>query len=429
MLWRSGPPVGPELGPPYPDFDDTDDGGTPSTPPLPPEDRLWRHPSELKYFDADEPWPSSRLRGTPPGRTVLHGMAALTGLVAAAVTAGMFLWLGPVRERVVERTVERHSSEPTTAAPVFFPLGPTGLDVATVAEEVRPSITRVDVLGRDDGTTGSGSGVIFRSDGHILTNAHVVENARSIRVVLADGRSRAAEVVGTDPLTDIAVLRIDRRGAEEFPPVVLGDTTELRVGEPAIAIGSPLRLQGGPTVTVGVISATGRVLDAQGSRLFDLVQTDAPIMPGSSGGALLDADGHVIGITTVIAISEVGAEGLGFAVPIEIAHDVALDLLTVGEARHGFFGVVGSDLGAEQAADLGVAGGSVVTGIEPDGPADEAGMREGDIIVLLGKRPVETMSHLIVSVRRLEPGRIVPVTVIRDGEELVVDVEVAARPG
>jgi S1-C subfamily serine protease len=416
------------LSPPYPDFDDTDDGGGRSTLPLPPEDRLWRHPSELKYLGMDEPWPSGPLRGAPGGRAVLHGVAALTGLVAAAVTAGMFLWLGPVRERVVERTVERHAAEPVTGAPALFPLGRNGLDVARVAEDVRPSITRVDVLGATDGATGSGSGVIFRSDGHVLTNAHVVEDAESIRVVLADGRSRAAEVVGTDPLTDIAVLRVDRTGDEEFPPVVLGDTTDLKVGEPAIAIGSPLRLQGGPTVTVGVISATGRVLDAQGARLFDLVQTDAPIMPGSSGGALLDAAGEVIGITTVIAVSEVGAEGLGFAVPIEIAHDVALDLLTVGEARHGFFGVVGSDLGAEQAAELGVAGGSVVTGIEPDGPAEEAGLREGDIIVQLGDLPVETMSQLIVAVRRLEPGRVVPVTVIRDGEEFVADVEVAARP-
>jgi S1-C subfamily serine protease len=425
MLWRSGPALGPELGPPYPDFDDTDEAGR-STFPLPPEDRLWRHPSELKYFGVDEPWPSSRFRA-PTGRTVMHGVAALTGLLAAAVTAGMFLWLGPVRERVIERTVERQSIEPVSA-PVLFPLGRAGLDVARVAEEVRPSITRVDVLGAGDGATGSGSGVIFRSDGHVLTNAHVIEDADRIRVILADGRSRAAEVVGTDPLTDIAVLRIDRRDGEEFPPVVLGDTTDLRVGEPAIAIGSPLRLQGGPTVTVGVISATGRVLDAQGSRLFDLVQTDAPIMPGSSGGALLNGAGEVIGITTVIAVSDVGAEGLGFAVPIEIAHDVALDLLTVGEARHGFFGVVGSDIGAEQAAELGVVGGSLVTGLEPDGPADEAGLREGDIIVLLGELPVETMSQLIVAVRRLEPGRVVPVTLLRDGEEIVVDVEVATRP-
>jgi putative serine protease PepD len=419
--------------------DDDSDGpsGTRSMP-LPPEDRLWRHPSELK-FTSERPrraldpwldgiWPTATATDRPT-RTVIYSAAVLSGVLAAALTAGLFLWMGPARERVVERTVERHVAPDGDVDAVVARFGNQSLDVARVAEDVRPSIVQLDVSGTTPGTTGSGSGVIFRSDGHILTNAHVVEGTEQIEVVLADGQRLEAEVVGTDTLTDIAVLAVISELDDPLPVATLGRTTTLKVGQPAIAIGSPLGLSGGPTVTVGVISAIGRVVDTPaGSRLYDLVQTDAPIMPGSSGGALLDANGKVIGITTVIGVSDVGAEGVGFAVPIEIAHDVARDLLTTGEARHGFLGVAGADVTAEQAEDLGIDGGAVLTEVVDGHPAADAGLRNGDLVTRLEGEVITSMAELIVGVRRLEPGTRVALTVVRDGDEMELEVIVAQRP-
>ena len=409
--------------------------------PLPPEDRLWRHPSELKFTSSgaggvprspdpwlDQMWPSETVVDRP-ARTVVYSAALLSSIVAAALTAGLFLWIGPARERVVERTVERQvvpSGELDTVRASFSVLPQ---DVADVADEVKPTIVKLDVFGDGEERIGSGSGVIFRTDGHILTNAHVIAGADRIEVVLANGTRLDAEVAGVDALTDVGIVAIRSQLADPLPVAVLGDTTTLRVGERAIAIGSPLGLAGGPTVTVGVISAIGRVIDTpDGERLYDLVQTDAPIMPGSSGGALLDADGNVIGITTVIGVSDVGAEGVGFAVPIEIAHDVALDLLTTGEARHGFMGVAGDDVTTEQADELGVDGAAVLTQVAEGYPAADAGLRIGDMVTTLAGMDITSMADLIVTVRRLEPGTRVPVSIMRGSIELELEIAISQRP-
>ncbi|MEZ5281436.1 MAG: trypsin-like peptidase domain-containing protein [Acidimicrobiales bacterium] len=385
--------------------------------PLPPDDRLWRHPSELSLIQEDPPAPASNNR-------LLIGVALATGLIGAVIGAGAILAFGSGTDRVVETVVERELAEPVAR---FASNSVNTVDVVAIADRARPSIVRVEIQDADDRLVRSGSGVVFRDDGHILTNAHVVEGASTIQVVTYDGRIISADLVGADTLTDIAVLKVD--ASNGLVPVVLGSTTETRVGEPAVAIGSPLRLEGGPTVTVGVVSAIGRSLQRQDSgRLYDLVQTDAPISPGSSGGALLDGDGALIGITTVIAVSDVGAEGLGFATPVEIARDVAVDLITDGRALHGFLGVGGEDLPADRASELGVAGGSVVTSVGEDTPAAQAGLASGDVIVSIDGTPVENMSALVVQIRRADPGQTIQIGIVREGTMLTVAAQLTERP-
>ncbi|MCP4961553.1 MAG: PDZ domain-containing protein [Actinomycetia bacterium] len=397
----------------FSDFDDPDDLESTAPLPLAPDDRLWRHPSELSLLD--EPEPPKR-----PATRLLLGVALATGCLGATIGASAMLAFGS--GRTVERVVERELVAPVTR---FASTSATAIDVVAIADQARPSIVRVEVRDETGPIIGSGSGVVFRDDGHILTNAHVITEGSTVEVVTHDGRTLPAVLVGKDTLTDIAVLRVE----DALTPITLGSTGSTRVGEPAVAIGSPLRLEGGPTVTLGVVSAMGRSLARPDSLwLYDLVQTDAPISPGSSGGALLDANGALIGITTVIAVSNVGAEGLGFATPVEIAHDVAVDLINDGRARHGFLGVGGEDLRAERADELGITGGSVVTSIGEDSPAEQAGVQAGDLIVSVDGASVESMAALVVLIRRSEPGQNVELHVIRDGERLTVEVELTERP-
>ena len=354
--------------------------------------------------------------------------AALTG----AILAGAAVWIiAPARQVVTERVIERQLVErPTSIVNASL----NGIDVVAIADTVKPSIVRLEVLGANGArrgigaVVGSGSGVIFRDDGHVMTNSHVIEGARAIEIVLSDGQRLAAEEIGADPLTDVAVIKVVADRA--LPAILLGSTTSLRVGEPAIAIGSPLRLAGGPTVTVGVVSAIGRTLDLpNGGRLFDLVQTDAPISPGSSGGALVDGNGALIGLTTVIAVSDVGAEGLGFATPIEIAHDVATNLVMHGRVDHGFLGVGGDDLGRDLALSLGLEGGATITAVGDHTPAASAGIAPGDIIVAVDGIPVLTMGELVVRIRRLDPGDTSKITLVRDGEQITMSTKIVSRPG
>jgi S1-C subfamily serine protease len=382
---------------------------------LPRDDRLWRHPSELKF----EQRPAAT--GAPPWARIVLA-AALAGAVAGAVVAGVGLrYLEPSGDG--ERVVERQAVLTGSVASVG---DPTDLDVVSIADAARPSIVRIEVQDASEAPLSTGSGVIVRDDGHVVTNAHVVSGGAVTEAVLADGRRLDAELVGVDELTDLAVLKL--QDEEPFPTALLGSTSTLEVGEPAVAIGSPLGLSGGPTVTLGVISAVGRELQAStGPRLYDLVQTDAPIMSGSSGGALLDRHGAVIGITTAVAISDTGAEGLGFAIPIEIAHAVATDLIDTGRARHGYLGIDATDLPTEHAASLGVEGGAIVAEVEAGSPADEAGLQPGDVVVEVDGEPARSMSSLIVSIRLSTPGATVLFTVLRDGTELELPVTMGER--
>ncbi|HEX9683315.1 MAG TPA: trypsin-like peptidase domain-containing protein [Acidimicrobiales bacterium] len=415
-----------EAGPPdLPDEAGDDDIWRP---PPAPDDRLWRHPSEL-----DDPWAPGAHQGvSPPGPStalVTRGRrspgAAAVGLVAglagALLTWGLVAVTGGLGDRVIE-VVERQA---TPAIGARLPAGDDAMtSVVAIAEAVRPSITRIEVEGF--GGSGSGSGVLFRDNGYVLTNNHVVDGADRITVVLSDGAQHDATLVGGDEETDIAVLKIEGEG---FPVAVLGTATSLQVGEPAVAIGSPLGLRGGPSVTVGVISALGRRVDgATGPPLLDMIQTDAPIAPGSSGGALLDSTGAVVGITTAIAVSEVGAEGLGFATPIDIARAVAQDLISEGKVNRVWLGIEGIDLAGADADTLGVSGGALVRSVVADSPADEAGLAVDDVIVGLDDHEIDSMSELVVVLRTLSPGDRVRLAVHRSGDEVEIDVVLSERP-
>lgn len=283
-----------------------------------------------------------------------------------------------------------------TAAPVA---GST--DTAGIAAEVVPSIVTI-MVGTDstDGLQplGSGSGVIITADGLIVTNDHVVAGAPDYQVVLADGRtSYPATLVGTDPVTDLAVLQVDATGLQ---PIALGATDTLEVGDGAIAVGSPLGLGGGPSVTVGVVSAFGRqVTVAADTTLFGMLQTDAPITEGSSGGALVDTAGRLIGITTAVGVSNVGVEGIGFATPVELMNRVVDELVADGSVDHAFLGIVGATTFDTAADGARVAAGVQIASVEPGTPADQAGLARGDVITSVDGEPIETMDELVIVLR------------------------------
>ncbi len=304
---------------------------------------------------------------------------------------------------------------PPTGAPPTF--GDT-VTATQVAARVIPSTVAVEVSSFL--SAGSGSGVVYGADGYIITNNHVVEGAGEIFVIFADGARFPAELVGADPQTDLAVLLVER---PDLTPIGVGTSDALAIGEPAVAVGNPLGLQGGPTVTSGIVSALNRTLVTEtGNPLYGLVQTDAPIAPGSSGGALVNARGDLIGITTAIAVSDVGAEGLGFAVPVDIAVGVVNDLILHGEVSHAFLGIRGNTVwassnGAEYPVGVGVTdlvGGSAYEG---------AGGQVNDVIFRLGDRPVTTIDELLSVLRRFRAGEVVEVQILRGDSERTLEVE------
>lgn len=302
---------------------------------------------------------------------------------------------------------------PTSPPPTFG----DDASVASVASRVIPSTVAVDTSALL--RAGSGSGVVYGEDGYIITNNHVIEGSSDISVVFADGARFPAEVVGTDPTTDIGVLLVQR---QDLSPIPVGSADDLVIGEPAVAVGNPLGLAGGPTVTTGIVSALDRRLQAGGEEdLFGLVQTDAPIAPGSSGGALVDASGRLIGITTAIAVSNVGAEGLGFAVPIDITLGVASDLIENGEVRHALLGIVGETAwAAEGGAEFPV--GVLINEVAANSAYEEAGGQVNDVIVALDGEEVRTLDTLLARLRRLRAGDTIPVRILRGDAEMTLNV-------
>ena len=301
--------------------------------------------------------------------------------------------------------------------------------VPAVAEAVLPSVVRIDIVGGDAGGAeeqlGLGSGVIYRSDGYIITNNHVVEEAPSLDVKLTNGDEYDAEVVGTDPRNDLAVLRIDATG---LPAINVRTDDPLVVGETAIAIGSPFGLDA--SVTAGVVSATGRDLTVpprnggQATVIPAVIQTDAAINPGNSGGALVDREGRLIGINTAILSATGGSQGVGFAIPTDQAVTSADQLIETGEVQYPLLGVVGQDVTSEMAQRLGLeeGAGAVIREVQPGSGAAEAGLRPDDVIVALDGEPIESMSDLVVAVRNHRPGDTVEVTYVRDGDQQTTEV-------
>ena len=269
-----------------------------------------------------------------------------------------------------------------------------------------------------------GSGVIVSPSGYILTNNHVVEGADEIDVVLNDSRSARAQVIGTDPDSDLAVLKI---GLDRLPVMVLGNSDAARVGDQVLAIGNPFGV--GQTVTRGIVSALGR--NQLGINTFEnFIQTDAAINPGNSGGALVDTNGNLIGINTAIYSRSGGSMGIGFAIPVSTAKQVLDGIVKDGQVTRGWIGVEPNDLSPELAETFAIKGkqGVIITGVLQSGPAAQAGMRPGDVIVRIGEQSVQDVSQLLSLVAALKPGVPAHFAIERKNQALDLQITPGKRP-
>jgi len=270
-----------------------------------------------------------------------------------------------------------------------------------------------------------GSGVIVSPEGYVLTNNHVVDGATNVRITLSDKRELEARIVGTDPQTDIAVVKID---ASNLKPLVLGDSSRVEVGDTALAIGNPFGV--GQTVTKGIISATGRgnlgIEDYE-----DFLQTDAPINPGNSGGALINDRGELIGINTaIIAEGSKGSQGIGFAVPVNLAHQVMDQILKSGKVVRAYMGIVPQDMTPEMAKAFHEkeARGVVVGDVSPNSPAQEGGIQRGDIILEVNGKPVADSNQLRMNISLMHPGTRIQLKLLRNGGEKDMSLKLAEMP-
>ena len=272
--------------------------------------------------------------------------------------------------------------------------------------------------------SGLGSGVIMSPEGYVLTNNHVVEGADAIEVVLPDARRTTAKVIGTDPESDLAVLKIT---LDKLPAITLGNSDALQVGDQVLAIGNPFGV--GQTVTSGIVSALGR--NQLGINTFEnFIQTDAAINPGNSGGALTDIGGNLMGINTAIYSRSGGSMGIGFAIPVSTAKQVMESIVKNGQVVRGWIGVEPNELTPELAQTFGIqsAQGVIVTGVLNSGPAAEAGIRPGDVITQVAGQPVRTVSELLTRIAGLTPGQATPFALQRQGQAVEVSVTPAQRP-
>jgi len=272
---------------------------------------------------------------------------------------------------------------------------------------------------------GIGSGVIATKDGYILTNNHVVDGSDEVKVALTDGREFTAKVIGRDPKTDIAVIKVD---AKDLPALPIADSERVEVGDVVLAVGNPFGI--GQTVTTGIVSATGRG-GATGLDYEDFIQTDAAINPGNSGGALVDAEGRLIGINTAILSRSGGNQGIGFAIPSNLARDVMENLVKDGRVTRGFLGVMIQDVTPALAKQFKLkdAHGALVSEVSPRSPAEKAGVKEGDVILEFNGKKVTDSRHLKLEVARTKPGESVEFKVLRDGANKTFDVALKEMPG
>ena len=272
--------------------------------------------------------------------------------------------------------------------------------------------------------SGLGSGVIMSADGYVLTNNHVVQEADHIEAVLADGRRANARVIGADPESDLAVLKID---LPDLPVMTPSDSDRIEVGDRVLAIGNPFGV--GQTVTSGIVSALGR--DQLGINTFEnFIQTDAAINPGNSGGALTDEQGRLLGINTAIYSRSGGSLGIGFAIPVNVARQALQDIVQNGRVVRGWIGVESTALTPELAENLGAASaqGVIITGVLNGGPAARAGMRPGDVVTLINGRPVRTVAELRAGITALRPGTAATFTALRQGQNVEMQLVPGQRP-
>lgn len=307
-----------------------------------------------------------------------------------------------------------------------------------VAALVSPSVVHVRVSGvastpfyGDQPYEGVGSGVIYSADGYIITNDHVVsQNGRpsdDIEVTFTTGEVVPAKIVGRDPYTDIAVIKVDKTG---LPAATFAHTADIRIGEYAIAIGSPMDYRN--SVTLGIVSGLGRTIEGSGSSsLVDLVQVDAAISPGNSGGAVLDASGRVIGIAVAyLPPQQTGAENIGFAIPVDTAVSVAQELIEKGTATHPYMGIqyLTVDSALQRQYGLSRSSGVLIAEVGHGTPAAQAGLQRGDIILSMDGQPITQEGEVVMVLRHKKPGDVLTVTVDRNGRELTFQVTLAERP-
>jgi serine protease DegQ len=279
--------------------------------------------------------------------------------------------------------------------------------------------------GSGEPQVGLGSGVIVSASGYILTNNHVIEGADNIEVSLNDQRKARARVIGTDPETDLAVLKIE---LDKLPVIVLGNSDELEIGDQVLAIGNPFGV--GQTVTSGIISALGR--NQLGINVFEnFIQTDAAINPGNSGGALVDTHGHLLGINTAIYSRSGGSMGIGFAIPVSSARQVLDAIVRDGQVTRGWIGVEPQELNAElaQAFSVKAQSGVIITGVLQNGPAAQAGLRPGDVVTAVGGRSVKNVSELLSAVAALKPGEPAKLAIERRDQRTELNITPGKRPG
>jgi serine protease DegQ len=269
-----------------------------------------------------------------------------------------------------------------------------------------------------------GSGVIVGAEGYILTNHHVIESADEIEVALADGRKASAHIVGTDPETDLAVLKV---GLTELPAIAFGSPKQLGVGDIVLAIGNPFGV--GQTVTMGIVSAKGR--SHLGISTFEnFIQTDAAINPGNSGGALVDASGNLVGINSAIYSRTGGSLGIGFAIPSDLARQVMEQIVQTGSVTRGWIGVEVQDISPELAEsfNLPTTNGTLIAGVQPGGPAERAGIRRGDILMAVESQVVTDSTRMLNLIAALKPGEQATLKILRDDEQALVQIKVGTRP-
>ncbi len=380
-------------------------------------------------------------RGCGPALgVVVLVMAVLLGAAGGAIAGGLVGYTTAnyqASSAAPAAQVDVHAAEVAAPAATYLTLTEDSAIISAVAK-VKPAVVTViytmppqrGYFGQILEPQASGSGVIISDEGYVVTNNHVVENSQTLEVIYADDTKVAATLVGADSYSDLAVLRVDG----EVPATAeLGDSSMLQPGEPVIAIGSPLGDFKG-TVTVGVVSALDRSLEVGGGVTMEgLIQTDAAINEGNSGGPLVNAMGQVIGINTAIVrgtgMTDTVAEGLGFAIPSDSAREVTAQLIQHGEVRRPYLGVDWVALTPRIAAayNFPVEYGAYIQEIQPRGPADNAGLRSGDIITAIGGQAIDDANNMLTVLMRFDPGQQVAVTVVRDGQELTLDVTLGSR--
>ena len=424
-------------------------------PPVPPQQPTAPQPPAATDYSAygrhvDEPLPvcdytseSEAPCEEPAKAKRWSGAAIVTSATLGAVIGGLLVAAGIVWAfglLPVGRTIDSADvSSVNASAPITISAKTDGVDIAqAVAQKAVPSVVNVKIEqaavdpfsgSKQYQDVGNGSGVMIRPDGYILTNYHVVNGAD--RILISVGlQDKVAKVVGTDPTTDLAVIKIDGTG---YPAIEVGSSKGLQVGQWVMAVGSPFGLE--KTVTSGIVSALQRSEQAQGQTANDittytnLIQTDAAINPGNSGGALVDEHGKLVGLNSLIqspsgGVGAAQSAGIGFAIPVDFAMSIADQLIKSGKATHPFIGVSTQTVSESVAAQYGlnVKSGALVRFVSPGGPADKAGVKSGDIIVKIGSTPVTGVEDVFGGVRQFKIGEVVPVQVVRGNQTITLSV-------